>query len=352
MATENGRGNESRRRFMKRAALATGAALTPMPLQLRRPVAASMPVVVASANGGAAVRKALEMIQSGSDALDAVVEGVSIVEADPEDTSVGYGGLPNFDGVVELDAAVMHGASARAGAVAALQGIKQPSRVARRVLERTDHVLLVGSGAQQFARMQGFRVEELLTERARKEWVKWREELSEEDDYVTPERDGGIGGRAGRQADRHHGTIHLSAIDLAGNLSCATTTSGLSYKIPGRVGDSPIIGAGLYVDNVIGAAGSTGRGEANLENLCCFLIVERMRAGDSPTDACLHACKRIVSNTKIARLRRTDGLPNFNVKFYALRRDGTFGGAEIHPTGGSMVVATPEGVEQRRLAHL
>jgi N4-(beta-N-acetylglucosaminyl)-L-asparaginase len=292
-------------------------------------------------------------MKAGGNTLDAVVRGVNIVEADPHDMSVGYGGLPNFDGVVELDSAVMHGPTGRSGAVAAIQGIKHPSKVARMVLERTDHCLIVGVGAQRFARMHGFEVEDLLTDEAREIWLDWRERLSDRDDYLPPlapgEKDMGA---LEFEEMRHYGTIHCSAVSPTGDISSVTTTSGLSYKIPGRVGDSPIVGAGLYTDNEIGSAGSTGRGEANIENLCSFLIVERMRMGDSPQDACLYACERIASHTMLKRLQDDAGRPNFNVRFYALNRAGEFGGAELRNRNGKMAVADADGARHVALAHL
>lgn len=313
----------------------------------------SRPAVVASANGDKAVERAFEMIQDGADALDAVIAGVNIVEDDPNDISVGYGGLPNEDGVVELDSSVMHGPTGRAGAVAALQGIKNPSKVARLVLDRTDHCLLVGEGAQRFAVMHGFEIENLLTDRSRRLWVRWKESLSNRDDYLPPHSpdDRDIGALA-EPIEWHWGTINCDAVDLNGNISGVTTTSGLSYKIPGRVGDSPIIGAGLYVDNEYGAAGSTGRGEANIENLCSFLIVERMRMGDKPEQACLHACERIAEHTKLARLLHESGRPDFNVKFYAVNKQGEVGGAELVGPGGEMSVCDADGVRRVKLAHL
>lgn len=347
----------SRRTFLKTGSLA-GLAASVLPASatvLAHPgyTPAAGPVVIASGNGLNAVAEALRRIESGADAIDAVVAGVNLVEEDPNDTSVGYGGLPNEDGVVQLDSAVMHGPTCRAGSVAALEGIKYPSRVALQVLRRTDHVLLVGEGAQRFARMHGFPIENLLTEEARLEWVKWKESLSTQDDYLPPHgpEDTEIGMRW-ESYKQTYGTIHCSAIDLAGNLSSVTTTSGLSYKIPGRVGDSPIIGAGLYCDNEVGAAGSTGRGEANLETLASFLIVERMRAGDSPQDACLYACQRIANNTRLARLKDKNGRPNFNVNFYAVNKAGQVGGAQIHKGGGTMAVADRTGARQMELAYL
>lgn len=295
-------------------------------------------LVVSSANGLAATAKAMEMIQQGTDALDAVIAGVNIVENDPNDMSVGLGGLPNEEGVVELDASVMHGPTHRCGAVAALRNIKNPSSVARVVMERTDHVLLVAEGALKFARMHGFKEENLLTDEARKEWLKWKENLSNQDDYLPPHspEDKDIGSRL-YEALQTYGTINCLAKDLKGNLSGVTTTSGLSYKIPGRVGDSPIIGAGLYVDNEIGAAGSTGRGEANLINCNSVMVVEWMGQGKSPEEACLMACKRIVDHNKMKRLQDNSGKPNFNVTFYAINKRGEFGSAAIW-SGAKFVV--------------
>ena len=338
----------TRRDFIKTASVASLLASS-QPL-LSKPT--SGPVAIASSNGLNAVARAVEEINSGADALDAVIAGVNLVEEDPNDKSVGYGGLPNADGVVELDSAVMHGPTGRAGAVASLQGIKYPSKVAQLVLQRTDHVLLVAQGAQRFARMHGFSIENLLTDRAREIWVRWRENLSNRDDYLPPHGpdDRDLGEELRRNED-HWGTIHCSAIDLDGNISSVTTTSGLAFKIPGRVGDSPIIGAGLYCDNEVGAAGSTGRGEANLENCCSFLIVERMRTGDSPETACLYACQRIVEHTHLARLMNNAGQPDFNVSFYALNKAGDVGGARIRGKG-RMAVADGNGARHIDMAYL
>ena len=353
--------SSSRRNFLKKSTLAAGVMAGMLPAKVNagtsslsaKPLQLDGPVAIASGNGLGAVTEAMRMIQNGADALDAVVGGVNLVEEDPADLTVGYGGLPNADGIVQLDSSVMHGPSGRAGAVAAIEGIKYPSKVARLVLQRTDHVLLVGAGAQRFARMHGFPVEDLLTERARRIWVEWVETLSTRDDYLPPHSidDVDIGANL-QEIVRHYGTIHCSAIDLSGNISSVTTTSGLAFKIPGRVGDSPIIGAGLYCDNSVGAAGSTGRGEANLESLASFLIVERMRMGDSPQDACLFACQRISDLTKLARLQDENGHPNFNVRFYALNKNGDVGGAEIRKTGGRMAVADKEGARLVEMAYL
>ncbi len=350
----------SRRDFLKRGALAgVAASLWPAARVIgeRSPVTPALrpagPVAISSRNGMRAVARAMEVIQQGGDALDAVIAGVNLVEEDPDDMTVGYGGIPNEDGVVQLDASVMHGPTGRAGAVAALEGIKYPSKVARLVMERTDHVLLVGKGAQDFARMHGFPIENLLTDKARELWVRWKETLSNKDDYLPPHspEDRDIGMHL-EEIKRKWGTIHCSAIDLSGNISGVTTTSGLFFKIPGRVGDSPIIGAGLYVDNEVGAAGSTGRGEANLENLSAFLIVERMRMGDSPQQACLYACQRIAEHTRLARLQDDQGRPNFNVKFYALNKAGEVGGAEIWGGDNTFAVADANGTREVELAYL
>lgn len=291
------------------------------------------PVVIASANGLPATEKAMSLIREGADPLDAVVAGVNIVENDPNDNSVGYGGLPNEDGVVELDASVMHGPTCRAGAVASLRNIMNPSSVALKVLRRTDHVLLVGEGALRFAKAHGFKEADLLTDAAREAWLKWKERLSSDDDWVGPDESEPIGAqsRGAWPADIPftYGTINCNALDASGNLAGVTTTSGLSYKIPGRVGDSPIIGAGLFVDNEVGAAGSTGRGEAVLEIAGAHTVVELMRHGKDPVTACLDALKRIADHTRLKRLLRDDGRPNFDVKFYAVARDGRYGGAAI-----------------------
>ncbi len=290
------------------------------------------PVAVASGNGLAAVEKAMEVVRAGGDTLDAVIQGVNIVERDPNDTSVGYGGLPNLDGVVQLDSSVMHGPTRGAGAVAALEGVKTPSLVARDVMRYTDHVLLVGAGAQRFARSMGYPIEDLLTEEARRRWVEWRARLSDEDEFLTPEEslyrlsgfrpeasygDGVLDSHAGV---RPQGTINCNVVNENGDLSGVTTTSGLAWKIPGRVGDSPIVGAGLYVDNDVGAAGSTGRGESVIKTVGSHTVVEMMRGGMHPQDACLEALRRIVAFTVEPRLQDDRGRPNFGVDFYAVNK--------------------------------
>lgn len=330
----------TRREFLKHAsALSAGAfAVSALPSLGTAQAPSPKILAVSSANGLTAVTKAIDLIKQGADALDAVIAGVNIVEDDPEDTSVGYGGLPNEEGIVELDAAVMHGPTHRGGAVASLRNIKNPSKVARLVMERTDHVLLVGEGALRFARAHGFKEENLLTDRAREEWLRWKENLSTKDDWLPPHtaEDRDIG-EAFKPFLRNTGTIHCSAVDSKGNISCVTTTSGLAFKIPGRVGDSPILGAGLFCDNEVGAAGSTGRGEANLINCSSVMIVEYMRQGKSPEQACLDVCRLIHRRTKMQRLLTKEGKPLFDVKFYALNKKGEFGGASIY-SGATMAV--------------
>ena len=300
------------------------------------------PIVIASGNGLQATARAMELIKQGKDAVDAVVEGVTIVEDDPRDNSVGYGGLPNEEGIVELDASVMHGATGRGGAVAAMQNIRHAAKVAKLVMERTDHVLIVGAGALKFAKAHGFKEENLLTDESREAWLKWKETLSNRDDWLPPhdEKTKDISAIV-TKANRHYGTINCNAIDLNGNLSGCTTTSGLAFKIAGRVGDSPILGAGLWVDNEVGAAGSTGRGEANLLACSSVMVVEYMRQGKSPEAACLAACERIAKQTKMRRLLDDDGHPNFDVRFYAINKRGEFGSASIW-SGGTFTVNTGE----------
>ncbi len=343
----------TRREFLLQSAAAGTVAVSPAPVRAAstnsRP---EFPVkTISSANGLEATKLAYRRILSGDDPLDAVVAGVALVEADPNDTSVGYGGLPNELGVVELDAAVMHGPTHSAGAVAALQGIKHPAQVAVKVLRRTDHVLLVGKGALKFAQAHGFQPENLLTERARKIWLKWKETLSDKDDWIAPaEADKDVAdfflrhsvpvaGGEHRRGDmriagqrrrfvRPTGTIHCAGLNANGDVSCTTTTSGLAFKIPGRVGDSPIIGAGLYCDNEVGSCGSTGRGEANLQNMCSFAAVELMRQGASPEEAGMEVLKRVAKTTP-DYLRDDKGRPEFGLNFYILARDGRHAGVAM-----------------------
>ncbi len=308
--------------------------------------AGSRPRVVSSANGHrfknggpvTCVEKAFAMITQGSDVLDALIAGVNIVELDPLDTSVGYGGLPNAEGVVQLDASCMHGPRRRAGAVACLEGVRTPSLVAQKVMDYTDHHLIVGCDAQAFARSMGFTIEpDLNTSTSRERWLEWKRR-SDPLHYLDPaKREAAL-----RQVERdmvaeglvdpHHfyGTINCNGVNARGEVCGVTTTSGLAWKIPGRVGDSPILGAGLYVDGEVGAAGSTGRGEANLYNLCSFLIVEEMRRGRHPKDAGMEALKRIKANTVEKRLLNARGEPNFSINFYILNRRGEYAGVGMY----------------------
>ncbi len=246
--------------------------------------------------------------------------------------SVGYGGLPNAEGVVELDSCCMHGPTNNAGSVASLRNIKNPSRVARDVLWYTDHVMLVGEGALRFARMMGHREENLLTEAARKRWLKWKLSHSRNDDWLEEHERRPHLKSEGRKEKRETGTINFNCCNDRGEVSGVTTTSGLAWKIPGRIGDSPIIGAGLHVDGKVGAAGSTGRGEAVIVACGAHTVVEALRRGMHPTDACLHGVKRVRDMNRMAYLLKPDGRPTFQVNFYAVDVKGRTGGAAIYPT--------------------
>ena len=316
------------------------------------------PLVIASANGNrfkhdgnvTSVQKAFTMMTQGADVLDAVIAGVNICELDPLDDSVGYGGLPNADGIVQLDASCMHGPKKRAGAVASLEGVRTPSLVARAVLETTDHHLIVGKGAQMFARNMGFKIEDdLNTEHSRQLWLEWKRR-TDPSHYLDPKTRAEVWHREGLKMvaeglidrDHYYGTINCNGINSKGEICGVTTTSGLAWKIPGRVGDSPILGAGLYVDGNVGAAGSTGRGEANLYNLCSFLIVEEMRRGAHPKDAGMEALKRIKANTIEKRLLNSRGNPNFGINFYILNAKGEYAGVTMYE-GPSFAICNDRG---------
>src|ERR1043166_2086270 len=278
-----------RREFIITAGAATVAASTHATKAKAPPMlipAAVKPLVIASANGNmfknggslTCVEKAFKMITQGADVLDAVIAGVNIVELDPLDDSVGYGGLPNAEGVVQLDSSCMHGPKKQAGAVGALEGVRTPSLVAKAVMDYTDHHLIVDKGAQDFARNMGFKIEDdLNTENSRKQWLEWKRR-SDPGHYLNPKERAELGYKAAvdmfkeglLREENLHGTINCDGINSRGDICGVTTKSGLAWKIPGRLGDSPILGAGLYVDGAVGAAGSTGRGEANLFNLCSF----------------------------------------------------------------------------------
>ena len=319
------------------------------------------PVVIASSNGNqfknggskTCVETAFAMITSGKDVLDALIAGVNIVELDPLDTSVGYGGLPNADGVVQLDSCCMHGPRKRAGGVACLEGVRTPSLVAQKVMDFTDHHLLVGKDAQAFARNFGFTIEaDLNTERSRAAWLEWKRR-ADPLHYLDPTKREAALRRINRDMmaegwiDPKHfyGTINCNGINAAGDICGVTTTSGLAWKIPGRVGDSPVLGAGLYVDGAVGAAGSTGRGEANLYNLCSYQIVEEMRRSRSPKDAGMEALKRIQANTVEKRLLNSRGLPNFDINFYMLNAKGEHAGVTLYGGNVKYAVCTENGAE-------
>ena len=381
----------SRRDFVKSASLAAAAPLslgqTPAPQgapAVRRTV---RPVVISDysgwefKNGGAenAVQRAFRLITEGQDVLDALIAGVNIPELDPLETGIGYGALPNANGVIELDSSCMHGPKKRAGAVACLEGVRTPSLVAKAVMEHTDHHLLVGAGAQAFARNMGFTVEDdLNTDTSRRLWREWKRRVDPEH-WLDPngnerkpkpkhEKDPGAeaawqarGLAAGKAMVRDGlipegsfwGTINCDGLGPNGDLCGVTTTSGLAWKIPGRTGDSPILGAGLYVDNEVGAAGSTGRGEANLYNLSSFLIVESMRRGKSPKDAGMEALKRIKANTSESRLLNTKGNPNFNIRFVVLNKQGEYAGVAMYRAGETkFAVCTENGAQALELEPL
>jgi len=340
----------TRRNFVLSSAAAGLAATTSIAAKAQVPAIMTKsgikPVVVASRNGLtmknggdlSCVETAFESMARGDDVLDSLIAGVNIVELDPEDTSVGYGGLPNADGVVQLDSCCMHGPRKQAGGVAAIEGVRTPSLVARAVMQHTDHHLLVGQGAQNFARNMGFKVEDdLNTERSRGLWLDWKRRVDPQH-YLDPEKRLDAGAQAGLdmlhegliQQEDYYGTINCNGVNGRGDVCGVTTTSGLAWKIPGRVGDSPILGAGLYVDGAVGAAGSTGRGEANLYGLLSFLIVEEMRQGQHPKDAGMEALRRIRDNTIEKRLLNDRGLPNFNVKFYIINSVGDYAGVALY----------------------
>ena len=353
-----------RREFMIAGAAAGIALRNPIAQSTLGPAfivpASAKPVVISSANGNryknkgnaTCVEKAFTLMTQGSDVLDALIAGVNIVELDPLDDSVGYGGLPNADGVVQLDSSCMHGPKKRAGAVGALEGVRTPSLVAKAVLENTDHHLLVGKGAQTFARNMGFRIEDdLNTEHSRSLWLEWKRR-TDPSHYPNPVDRAEASKRAthdmlaeGLLKPEHlYGTINCDGINSKGEICGVTTTSGLAWKISGRLGDSPILGAGLYVDGEVGAAGSTGRGEANLFNLCSLLIVEEMRRGAHPKDAGMAALKRIKANTIEKRLLNTKGNPNFGINFYILNAKSEYAGVTMYEgSNAKFAVCTDKG---------
>ncbi|MCB9913803.1 MAG: isoaspartyl peptidase/L-asparaginase [Planctomycetes bacterium] len=316
-------------------------------------------MLVGSKNALPGMQLHYQSLVTGALPLDVAIEVVKIVEADETDHSVGLGGLPNEDGVVQLDAAVMDGRTHNAGAVACLENILHPSEVARLVMERTDHVMIVGRGAYEFARSHGHPHVELLTEEAREIWMRWKESMSEQDDRLVP----GPDTRQGRAAspeeaarlarldrylvERVTGTIHCSALALDGNVACTTTTSGLSWKIPGRVGDSPQIGSGLYCDGEAGSAGATGRGEAAILAHASSACVELLRGGMAPLDAGLEVLRRVTRQARRAALWQPGlvderGVPTFGLTLYVLGLDGRHAGVNLLGPG-QYAVADPEG---------
>ena len=363
--TEESAVSVSRREFLGAGALTAAGLVLPRPATAApfirvadRAGSASIamagrPAVVSSANGIRGVKIAYDMMtQQGADPLDAAIAGVNIVELDPNDQSVGLGGLPNAEGIVQLDASVMHGPTKRAGSVAAIEDIATPSLVAKAVMDYTDHLMLVGAGARRFAIEMGFTPQNLLTEKSRQDWLRWRANLNPDDAWLDHKDDVKIAKptppprRSSRmpafrqdayESDNHvfydargiphtYGTINMNALTASGDLGSVTTTSGMSWKIPGRVGDSPIIGAGQYCDNDVGAAGSTGRGEANIKVCGAFLAVEFMRNGMTPEAALMKVMERVIANTE-KRLLSDKGRPLFDLDFYAINKRGEFAGA-------------------------
>jgi N4-(beta-N-acetylglucosaminyl)-L-asparaginase len=336
------------------------------------PGAFARPVVIASDNGIRGVKKAYDMIVAGADTLDAIIAGVNIQELDPDDMSVGLGGLPNEDGVVQLDASCMHGPTKRAGAVGCLEDIATPSLVAKAVMDYTDHIMLVGHDAKRFALKMGFKEQNLLTDKSRAEWIKWKTRLNGNDAWLEPADTTAIPSQPSARPpaaprrnppsggekltyDEHGvahtwGTINMNAVDANGDLSSVTTTSGIAWKVAGRVGDSPIIGAGQYCDNTVGAAGSTGRGESNIKVCGAFLTVELMRQGMSPEQAIIKVMERVLAMTE-KRLLDSRGRPYFDLQFYALAKDGRFAAATAYE-GSQFAVCDAQGPRHVDCAYL
>jgi N4-(beta-N-acetylglucosaminyl)-L-asparaginase len=329
----------SRRDWITRTAAAASLSLTERLHAARLalpavPASGARPIrVIASSNGLRGVARAYDLLRRGDDTLDAIIAGVNIQELDPDDQSVGLGGLPNAEGVVQLDASCMHGPTRRAGSVGCLEDIATPSLVAKAIMDYTDHIMLVGRDARKFALEMGFAPQNLLTEKTRQDWLRWRARRNPTDAYLDYDDDVAIRFTTG--------TINMNAVNATGDMSSVTTTSGMAWKVPGRVGDSPIIGAGQYCDQTVGAAGSTGRGEANIKVCGGFLTVEFMRQGLSPEAAALKTLERVVAMTE-ARLLNERGRPRFDLNIYALAADGRYGSASLYE-GSSFAVADEKG---------
>src|SRR5271165_6271016 len=354
-------------KFTRRDFLATsavGSASLALDLQAQSKPEKSMPVggppkapvIICAHNGYNYLDRGYAVLTNGGDTLDAVMQVITGPEDDPNDTSVGLGGLPNEDGVVELDACCMHGPTRMAGSVAGVREIKNVSLLSKAVMEHTGHIMLVGEGAQKFGFAMGFPRENLLTERSRKIWLLWKETMSDKDwwgpgidspNYKLPDEHStrtSIGNQrtermetlaatlgiepefraAAIQRVLHppHGTIHCSSLNEKGEMSGATTTSGLAWKLAGRAGDSPIIGAGCYTDQDVGSAGATGNGEENIRVVGAHTIIENMRRGMSPQEAGMDALKRIVRNFN-GDMRK---LQYVDMSYYILRKDGAYAG--------------------------
>lgn len=345
----------SRRDFLERSAALAAAGFVPrLPEEVlfpsreaggapsTAPAFRGRPLVVSSSNGLKGVKVAYDKMLTGEDPLDAAIAGVNLVELDPTDQSVGLGGLPNEEGVVQLDASCMHGPTRRAGSVAAIEGIATPSLVAKAVMDYTDHVMLVGTGATKFAKAMGFTEQNLLTEQSRQDWMRWKSRLNPNDAWL--DHDDNL------KIKFTTGTINMNAVNAVGDIGSVTTTSGMAWKVPGRIGDSPVIGAGQYCDNLVGAAGSTGRGEANIKTCASFLIVEFMRQGLGPQEACLKTLERVVAMTE-TRLMGPNGRPKFDLEFYALTKDGRHAGATLY-SGGRYAVCDEQGARLEPAAFL
>ena len=343
----------NRRDFLERSALLSALGFLPRTIsaeEYERDVARSLlpagfrarPVVVSSANGLRGVQVAYDKIIAGEDVLDGIIAGVNIQELDPTDQSVGLGGLPNEVGVVQLDASCMHGPTRRAGAVGCLEDIATPSLVAKAVMDYTTHVLLVGAGARKFAVALGFKTQNLLTDKSRQDWLRWKARLSPTDNWL--DHDGDV------KVNWTHGTINMNGVNSSGELSSVTTTSGLAWKLDGRLGDSPIHGAGQYTDNDVGSAGSTGLGEINIKTCGGFLTVEFMRQGMAPQQAALKVLERMVKMTE-QRLLDDRARPRYDIQVYALAKDGRYGAASMYQ-GASFAVCDEQGARLEPCAFL